>query len=174
MSSDRAVYRSTHPDVLKIWNDYDATAEEWQERINAFLAEHGFTGRNVHFNTTTNSIYGVKHDDGEVPAGWRIDRKYGYLVPRLTSKAGKVIDAQLGELRRPDPREMVPGMPKNCLAGRHFMTCAMRSMAGAIYVTWPRPIPESQVDLSIWERVKLSEYYAVVEAEEAAGEARDV
>ncbi|MEV7014076.1 hypothetical protein [Streptosporangium sp. NPDC051022] len=163
----KVVYRSAHPDVLKIWGDSDAATQDWQTQVEAFLDEHRLTGRNVYFSDASSAILGVEHNENEeVPPGWRVHRTHGYLVPRLTTKAGKTANTRLDELKRPDPRDEVPGMPKNCLVGASFMTCGMQVMGGVLYVTWPRPIPESQVDLAVWEPVKLSEYYAAIEAAE--------
>ncbi|MER7213548.1 hypothetical protein ABT340_41345 [Streptosporangium sp. NPDC000239] len=169
--ADKTVYRSTHPDVLKIWDVADTATRDWHAQVEMFLAEHDLAGRKVYFSSASSTVLGVEHVDGEeVPCGWRVHRSQGYLVPRLTTKEGKLLNARLTELKRPDPRDQVPGMPKNCLADASFLTCGMQFMGGALYVTWSKPIPEKQVDSTIWERVKLSEYYAAVEAaEEVAG-----
>jgi hypothetical protein len=45
---------------------------------------------------------------------------------------------------------------------------ACRENDSALYVTWKHAPPADWVDTVIWERVPLSEYYAVVEAEESA------
>ncbi|MFC3984927.1 hypothetical protein [Streptosporangium jomthongense] len=167
------VYRSSSSDILKIWDDANSDVRDWHDQIDAFLDEHGLTGRSVFIDTAFGRPCGVGHNDSDVPHGWRVHRTHGYLVPRLTTKEGKLLSVRLGALTRPDPRDQVPGMPKNCIAEGAFMTCGMRPMGGALYVTWPRPIPEKQVDLTIWEKTKLSEYYAALEAIEAAEEVAD-
>ncbi|SEN88043.1 hypothetical protein [Nonomuraea pusilla] len=168
MSTDKTVYRSTHPDVLSVWHASIEAREAWGELMETFLDEHGFGTRNVYVSHS-GRVLGVEHIEGEdVPDGWRIDSRTGYLMPRLASRKGKAIGASLAELTQPDPRDAMPGMPKTMFVSLALLTCGLALIDGALYATWSRPIPEERVDLTIWERVKLSEYYAAVEAAEAA------
>jgi len=162
--SDKTVYRSSHSDVLAAWHAAADAREKWADQMTAFLADYGFGSRSVYVSHS-GRVLGVEHMDGEeVPDGWRVDTRTGYVMPRRASKAGKKIGARLGELNQPDPRDAVPGMPRDCFVSLAMLTCGLEIVGGALYATWSRPIPEDQVDLAIWERVKLSEYYAVLEA----------
>lgn len=167
MGTDLTVYRSANPEVLRRWHTTKDAVEAWGDKLKAAIEDLGLGDRQVYYDQITGRIMGVLHDDGEIPAGWRIDRRTGYLVPKLTTKAGKEIGARLTALRRPDPRDLL-GMPKHVFVDLSLLTCGLRLMDGALYVHWSKPIPEDEVDLTLWERVRLSEYYAVVEREEAA------
>ncbi|TMR11058.1 hypothetical protein ETD86_37070 [Nonomuraea turkmeniaca] len=166
----KTAYRTTHPDALAAWRSAADAREEWGKQMDAFLAEHGLSGRTV-WVSHSGRVFGIEHvHDTDVPEGWRIDSRTGHLMPRLAKKAGKLIDARLDELKQPDPRDAMPGMPKDCFVSLALLTCGLALLGEALYATWSRPIPEEQVDLTIWERIKLSEYYAAWEAHEAEQE----
>ena len=175
--SGLTVYRSTHPDALRRWHATTEAMDAWSEKMQATLITLGVDGREVWYDQVSGRIIGLGHTGGDdVPEGWRVDARTGYLVPRRSTKAGKQIAAVLDGMRRPDPRAL-PGMPAQVMAGVHFLTCGLEYMGGALYVRWSRPIPEKLVDSAIWERIKLSEYYAALEAHQAqeaaeAGEAQ--
>lgn len=167
--SDKVVYRSTHPDVLRRWHEVSAAVDAWSTQLKDGLAEIGMAGYKVYYDQVDGNIMGLTPKDGDVPDGWRIDARTGYLKPRLSTKQGKAIGAKLDALRRPDPRDL-QGMPKHAFAGLSFLTCGLHYLDDALYVTWSKPIPEGQIDRGIWERVKLSEYHAAVEAHQEATE----
>lgn len=166
-TADLTVYRSTDPEVLRRWHDTKAAVEAWGDKLKAALHDLGMGDRQVWYDQISGRLMGLARGEGETPDGWRIDRRTGYLVPRLTTKAGKEIGAKLSALRRPDPRDLI-GMPKHVFVSLSLLTCGLKLLDGALYVHWSQPIPEDEVDLTLWERVRLSEYYAVVEREEAA------
>jgi hypothetical protein len=166
MSASKVVYRTSHPDALAAWHSAAAAREAWADQMKAFLDEHGFGNRSVYIGHS-GRVLGINHEQGDdVPDGWRVDSRTGHLMPRLAKKAGKAIDARLAELHQPDPRDAMPGMPKECFVSLALLTCGLALIEGALYATWSRPIPEDQVDLTVWERIKLSEYYAAVEAQQ--------
>ncbi|MDP4501017.1 hypothetical protein [Nonomuraea turcica] len=165
--TDLTIYRTTSPAVLQRWHDTENAIEAWGKQVEAALAELGMGDRTIYYDQVSGRITGISTEADDIPDGWRMDRRTYHLVPRLTSKAGKAIGAKLDSLRRPDPRDL-PGMPKHAFAGLSFLTCGLAFMGGALYAQWSKPIPEHNVDLATWERVKLSEYYAVLEAHEAA------
>lgn len=165
--SDLTVYRSTKPDVVQRWLDARDAVNAWSDKLKTALADLGLAGRDAFYNEITGRIEGIGYDGGYVPDDWRVDRRTGYLVPRLTTKAGKTIDATLVGLLRPDPRNL-PGMPRQVYVSLNRLTCGVEEIGGALYVKWSQPIPEDDVDLTVWERIKLSAYYAVLEARDDA------
>lgn len=165
---DLVVYRTTSPDALAAWHSAVAARETWCEQMKTFLAEHNLGERTVYVSHTGRVLGVERFDDEDAPEGWRIDSRTGYLMPRLATRTGKQVDARLTALIQPDPRDAVPGMPKTLFVSLAMLTCGLALMDGTLYATWSRPIPDEQVDLTAWERVKLSEYYAVVEAFDAA------
>jgi hypothetical protein len=170
----KVVYRSTHPDVFAHW---EATAsadaqQAWRDRVNAVLADLGFPGRRFATKAETRVI-GVEHPTNEdIPEGWRRDRDLpSAIVPNRRTAAGKKIGKRLDELNRPDPRNNLPGgMPGDAFNSHTLMFPGIAKHAGAVYVIWSDAIDDTNrvdIDSSVWERIRLSEYYAVLEAEEA-------
>ncbi|MGI5223582.1 hypothetical protein [Actinoallomurus sp. CA-142502] len=143
-------------------------------------------------------IAGVEYRDGDpVPTGWRLRKRRGRvegLTPHRGTQAGRAIAAQIQACPVPDmPQAHLPGMPADRPSDEGLRSPGLREMAGAVYVTWtidaipeiPADGPEREehlgddehwrtirlvhhVDLAIWERVPLSQYYATVEAQDEA------
>jgi hypothetical protein len=180
---DKIVYRSTHPDVLAHWEKTGSAEAQnaWRDRVNQALAELGFPGRRF---ATTNGfedieVTGVEHPDGEdIPVGWKRTKKLaGAIVPDKRRAAGKRAAERLAALTAPNPRSKMPGgMPRACFAGTGMalMRPGVARHGEAVYVIWSAELEEptaTQIDTAIWERVKLSEYYAAVEAAETPASA---
>jgi hypothetical protein len=169
------VYRSTHPDVLTHWQrTASAEAQQaWLDKVNAAIADLGFPGRRFATSNETRVI-GVEHPTDEpIPAGWRRDRRLpSAIVPARRYSAGKKIGERLDALSRPDPRKALPGgMPEIALnkAESVFLYAGVTRHGDAVYVTYSGDIDKSyrvHIDPRVWESVRLSEYYAVLEAEE--------
>lgn len=168
----KIVYRSTHPDVIEHWRNTGAAEAQnaWRARVDEALADLGFPGARPVLKGETR-VVGVECS-AEPPDGWRRNRDLaGTIAPARRTAAGKKIGERLDTLRRPDPRQNMPGgMPEVAFAKHTFMQCGIAPHGDAIYVTWPDEIDKgdgSHIDLTVWERIKLSEFYALLEAEEA-------
>lgn len=175
--ADLTVYRSTHPDVVAAWRKLQTDATAIGKARAAYLDELGFPGRQA--LVLGQMMLGVAHsiDDGPLPAGWRWDAKTrGAIVPDRRTVKGKQIDKRLAELTVPG-REVVllGGMPDTvwALEAGHTYDPGVRLLGDAVYVTWS--CTSAQVmrrvrdfDSGMWQQIKLSEYYAAVEAHEAA------
>ncbi|MFC9973607.1 hypothetical protein ACFVH6_22200 [Spirillospora sp. NPDC127200] len=171
--NDPIAYRSTHPDVLAHWeNTASAAAQQaWRDRVNAAIADLGFPDRK--FATAGRfTVIGVEHPEDEpIPDGWRRDRDLPTaIVPARRTKTGKDIGRRLDALHRPSPRRDLPGgMPEVAFARHSFMRCGVELLGGAVYVTWSDELDEADarhIDPQVWERVRLSQYYAAREAEQ--------
>jgi hypothetical protein len=179
--SDKTVYRSTHPDVLKVWDDAHKRAEEIDKARRALLDELGFEGRPGLIDDV--GIYGVQHLDehGPVPDGWLRDRRTeGAIVPDRRRKLGREVAGKFKGLTMPDLRRLLPGgMPSTVLhleISKRFWP-AIKRFDDAVYVVWgcdPEQLERAdRINSEVWERVKLSEYYAAVEVHEAAQAEQD-
>lgn len=170
----KIVYRSTHPDVLEHWRRTgSAEAQQaWRERVNEVIADLGFPGHRFATKGET-EVVGVEYpQDKPYPKGWRRNSKLPSAIsPDRRTTAGKGIGQRLDKVSRPNPRSGLPGgMPEVALAKHTFMHCGVRRIGDAIYVTWSSEIDSGDarhIDPAVWERVKTSEYYAALEAEEA-------
>ncbi|GAA1614586.1 hypothetical protein GCM10009733_008500 [Nonomuraea maheshkhaliensis] len=162
------VYRTTNPEVLQRWREVNNAVDTWRDRVHATLTEHGLSGREVYIDEPFGTFEGIAPAAGDditqPPQGWRHNPKNGLFLPRRSTTKGKQIAAALAE-PRPDPRRL-PGMPAIVWIGLRRLLSGLRFMDGALYAEWANPLPDDQVDLSIWEPVRLSEYYRVVEAAE--------
>lgn len=167
---DKTVYRTTNADVLKRWHDTNAAVTEWAKTLEIALEEMGVGGRMAFYDQVSGRVIGVAAHGGPIPEGWRRDRSHDRIVPARSTKPGKAIGARLDALRRPEVRDL-PGMPKHAMPGLCLLTVGLEEIDGVVYAKWSRPISEDEVDLAVWERVKLSEYFRVLEEQQERGEA---
>ncbi|MEV0831487.1 MULTISPECIES: hypothetical protein [Streptosporangiaceae] len=174
--ADLTVYRTRQPETVALAASYTEAYKAWQARVAETLTDLGFPEREpvVAGALLRYGVAGIKHQDGEmIPPGWRVTWMYDQdlLVPDRRTKAGKAAGARLEQLEMPtDPRRLLPGMPAEVRIDGHRYNPGMacRENDSALYVTWKHAPPADWVDTVIWDRVPLSEYYAVVEAEDAA------
>jgi hypothetical protein len=171
-------YRSTHPDVLAHWaKTGSAEAQKtWRDNIAAAIAELGFAGER-RFVTVSGwndtRVIGVEHPkDEDIPVGWKPLKDFpGAVTPDKRRAAGKRAAARLDSLPCPNPRKRMPGgMPSMTFIGAKMAQPGVGRHGDAVYVTWSAELEESEasnLDPAVWERVKLSEYYAAKEQHEA-------
>jgi hypothetical protein len=170
----KIVYRSTHPDVLEHWRKTGAAEAQqaWRTSLKEALTELGFDGRRPILKGDTR-VVAVEYD-GEPPEGWRRNHDFaGSIAPARRTATGTKIGERLDRLNRPDPRKNIPGgMPELAFTRKNprFLMCGIEARGDAVYVTWGEELDEGDarhIDPTVWERIKTSEYYAVLEAEEA-------
>lgn len=180
MKDEPTVFKTSDPRVLESFTKAKDAHAEWRKAI------HEFT-KSVHpeAGPMVGTTWGVDNFDGislvdPIPDGWRVmkqKRGADFLVPKRSVKAGKAAGAQLDALRKaPDVRASLLGMPNLVWHGMGSTSPGVddRLEDGVLYVTWSTdPIKAdkgfsntAELDLDIWERVKLSEFYALKEAKE--------
>lgn len=185
--SDKIVFRSTDPDVRAAYEAACAEHSEWSRKIHQLAKE--LLGPDAYpivqegWGRKSLSGFGPVPDD--VPAGlriWKPRNSLSHLVPHKSTKIGQEIAERVKELERaPDVRAALPGMPSCALDGLTIMSPGVDVIDDAIYVYWSND-PDAadtgwsksakKVDPELWQRVKLSEYYAAKEAaEESEGAA---
>lgn len=169
--SPEVVYRSSHPDVLAYWKAAQDADQAWRERVQSALAEIGFADHN--FVMRGQNVIGVAHPVSEpIPHGWRkCSDLAGAIVPARNTREGKRIGLALDGLKRPDPRSGMPGgMPASALEGRLVRIHPGIELDGdVVWVSWSGPLGEQdadRIDPAVWERVPLSQYWAMREAAE--------
>jgi hypothetical protein len=167
--SDPTVFRTTSRAVLDAWEAGQKALNEWRGRFNDGCAALGIDPDQVIANTWTGRIKGVRDYSNTAPAeGWRHDQRAGLRMPALKTPAGRQIAAALDELRRPQPADGLPGLPLTILNNRGlYLVHVQQFDNSSLYARWESEVGDRDgVDLHIWERVKLSDYYLVVEAHE--------
>ncbi|REF00240.1 hypothetical protein [Thermomonospora umbrina] len=174
------VYRSTHPDVLAHWDRAGSADAQtaWRARVDQVIADLGFPGRR--FATSDGlrgvKVTGVEHPKDEpVPAGWRRDGSLpGAITPDRRRRLGKEVAERLDGLAAPNPRRDLPGgMPDVAFSSLRLMRPGVARLGDAVVVTWSAEIDSGDaehIDPAVWERIRLSEYYAAVEAEQDGGQ----
>lgn len=169
------VFASSRADIVALEPRYQKAHRAWRRRAKSLLRELGLAERNIMTEggwRSTRRFVGVSWSYNEdPPEGWKFDGKHCVLLPRMSTKAGKAIADKLAACQPPtDPRDELPGMPAHHLDG--LRACAPgleirnRDVLATVYVKWGCALPLDRVDLGIWRQVPLSEYYALVEAEE--------
>ena len=181
--SDLTVYRSRDPEVLAAYKAAWDAVDAYVKETDAVLAEAGvgdYQTWRQQGGWMIGHFSGIDIPEGQKPPqGWRMNRDYA--VPDKRTKAGREVAQRLAAVRHPgDPRQAFIGMPSDVFTGGgRVLSAGVRVLedGGALYVMWttdPAGHRESfrsrdaEVDLSLWERVKLSEYYAEVERADAA------
>lgn len=174
--SPEVVYRSNHPDVLAHRDKHPALFKEWRSKVEETLVGLGFP---VDSDIVLNgqAFTGVVIEPGApLPDGWRRNRDHReWIHPTKRTAAGRKIAARLEALPQPDPRQGLPGgMPSRCFAakGMAFMHCGVAELGGCVVVTWSDELEKpsaDRIDPEVWERIPLSQYWAMREAAEAEG-----
>lgn len=176
-----AVYRTRDPKTVAQYRANVASAGQWKQRLAEFRAEHNIPATcqlwaNRQFDGATYPI-GFSWDGKEpAPPGWRIPMGYGHPVipvtiqPNRRVKAGKEIGRQLDQLSHPGRKARL-GMPLDATDYesmiRYWFGLGFDELTEALWVGWaidPTIDKRFVQDLDpVWERVKLSEYYAMAE-----------
>jgi hypothetical protein len=166
--ADKTVYRTERPEVVALRGKWSDAHREMCARRDCFLSEHAPEGAAAQIveGVWGRMMVGISLDGraDEVPDGWRLDPRQGFLVPRRNTRRGKTIVEALGKVRMANPRDDLPGMPSLHWAGRSFAWPAVEFHGEAMYVVWGGGGPPAEeIDSDVWERVRLSEWYAMVE-----------
>lgn len=170
--SDDTIYRSSHSDILAAWEQAQETWRAYVAQRAAQVEAWGFTDRPMY---VTRSVFGDRvagfgylTGEQQAPDGWRRERGKAWMAPARTTPRGKVIGrefdavAQVPNLRRSFERF---GMPTTLsVGGLRITTYEAELYDDAVWVRWHDAEPSSEPPAEFWERVKLSEFYAMVES----------
>lgn len=172
--TDKHVYRTAAADVIAEREAFNNEYIEWSASIKSLVASWypDTDARPAVYDQFGHLEFrGVdglpwKHP---LPEGFRRDPKLGIVVPFKSRKAGKEIVKQMAALSAPvHLRRRLRGMPAYVLGGHHGLMCqpGIERHGAHVYVVWSTLLdPETEYDPTVWEAVRLSEYYAAREAE---------
>jgi hypothetical protein len=175
--SDGAAYKTKSPSVMKAWRAFLKAHEEQMDRHQEMVDRYG---RNLYCNSDgfglsvrVTGFESLEDDElgqvlgelGELRVPAR--RQYPMIVkPNIRRKAGKDLRDELESLTIPGPQ--LPGMPEWTLVGLSVLRVRLTTHGDWLYAWWAMPIEDStqkgQVSKRLWKPIKLSEYYAMVEA----------
>lgn len=193
MSATGMAFRSNHPDVLKVPEDYRVLRNSFIEQKNAWAAK--WSGDQKldaialqGFRIEVVGLLWTNQGEPNVP-GFRLSatfssRKYGgpVLVPDKRYKAGKEASAEMVKIRLKYQNEALPGMPHDFWGTPRggasgipiYHPSAMFFWDGYMYVGWPVDAGKEgedrlrgegfEVDEKFgWERTSLSMFYTAYE-----------
>ena len=165
---DLTVYRATGSTVLQRWHEVGDALKAWQAEVEAVFEQEGLGGdRPILYGDYDGRVLGVSYDGGPIPDGWRVQA--ARLTPHRGTREGKRIANLLDAIVYPDPR-VLPGMPKHARPhGAPGLLIVEPELVGdTVFARWANPIEETHIDLTMWRRAKLSEYYLAKEAAEGS------
>lgn len=159
---DAAVYKSTHPDVLAAWEDSVCRHVGWVAAVKRFAAR--WPGHQALQTSYPGHKFIVGLDGTEQPGPeWRWNRQRGQWVPDKRNKAGKALSKEMNELAVQGLGKL-PGMPSEILGPGHMYSHGVDVWDRVVWVSWNCGADLlADIDLTIWEPGKLSEYYAAKE-----------
>ncbi len=184
MAIDTVVFRTTDQRVLDEITTYEKEHKAWRRRLKKLVKELDPTDERQPivssggFSSTETfvglSLVSADYRSNPVnpgpPAGWRVDKKRGVLLPHKSKPEGKAIAKKIDGCQPPKHiRQRLLGMPHGHMNGLSWCRPGLeiRENETAVYVLWSAPAPP-KIDRDIWEQVALSKYYALVEREDAA------
>ena len=186
--TQKAVYRSTHPEVLAAWDDTQQRHRELAEKVKALRAEfpnhppmvYRYSDRaqfsHLSFHEDMPSI-GNDFGPPPEPEGWRIKKEgrstYLGWVPDKRTKAGKAMAARLAEIKVTGMGHF-PGMPTTVLEGNHWYSHGSVVHDGVAYAHWGCSFADVEssnwsrgLDTDMWQRCRMSEFWMAKEAHDA-------
>lgn len=169
---DKTIYRTTDPRMTSLWAKWNAEKDEYVTQRDAFLAEYAPEGCALMLSSGFGGArplgVSVEGWSEKVPDGWRLDRKHWVLVPFKKTAQGKRIAVALATLKRRDQRADLVGMPSFLMDGFAWHQPGIEIHDDAMFVIWSDGGPPAdEIDSTVWERVRLSEWYALIEDEAA-------
>lgn len=125
------------------------------------------------------AIYCGAYEQPPAGSGWRLDAKEKYWYPKLREAAGKARQRELRALKGIGTGDVAKelGVPELIFAGMYMYYPGFSADydTKTVYLTWGSYECKKDMDKALeshpefqWESVKRSEWYAYVEAKEAA------
>jgi hypothetical protein len=160
------IYRSSHPDVLAAWDKARDDEDAYNQRLATQMKAWGFDHTKIYVSSSAwgaPRLMAIVHH-GELPTGWRNEggRDSGRIVPY---RKNKELAAQFDALViMPSVRKALrsEGMPDHAFRSLSVTAPGISRRDDTVWVHWRDVEPEGVGDK--WERVKLSDFYAMVEA----------
>lgn len=179
--ADKYVYRTQDPEILAAIEQYKTDEYAWRKASRALMRKWFGRGKNAPKIVTRGDHWiGVSVGQGDPPAGWRLERRHWIWVPFRTKPAGKLVAQAMDGCQPPKPpNNRFKGMPAFVMGamsngmGLAMHSAGARELDGWLYATWSveltaTPKKDRSYDPAVWEPVPLSQFYAAVEAADAA------
>lgn len=163
----KAVYSSTHDDVLKTWSRNEAGLKQFGKECDELRSKSPIPGLDpVYMSggfTPNRWVIGFDTpDDYQHIEGWRIDRD-GYLVPDKRTKIGRAIKFPSFSY------ESLPGICEFVTSDSHWHRPLPNLIDGVVWMGWtidPETANHFEIDRGMWNRRLMSDYWLAVESEQ--------
>lgn len=179
-----AVFKSKAPEVI---DAYEARANElwaeYRDKVKALQEEWGVEQLSCRDDWNggqfVTGYVPASHKDEPMP-GFRNDRDTGFMVPAKRTAEGKAIVQRIKDVHYKPGKK--PGLPGTVMGEGYMGPMVLRQLNGTWYAYCTVPLRKgdernphtgslSEVDVQLWEPVKLSEYFLDLETHEAANPA---
>lgn len=182
------VFKTDQPEQIEKFIAWQGERKAWSKAEHELAEE--VTGQSSFMTVGTGRLSALPWPiDTELPIGWKRAKGQSYIVPDMRLKVGKDWSKRIAELPKVTERVHCDGQPgmvrhagaPNGGAYMHEPTYHRFTDDGDLFMIWSCECKRDDdyysiiknVDAAIWEPVRLSEFYAEVEAEKdrAAAEA---
>jgi hypothetical protein len=165
----QAVFRSNDWNVISTHNGWKMGRDKFLEFVDELDAEYDRDPLFTRAAATGNKVVGfaARDEDRETPPeGLRYDKTHRFLVPNKSTTTGKKIAKRFQE--NINPRPTYPGMPEMTMgggdAGVQVFYPGFEEIDGWLYATWGCDRNTvADYDATLWEPVRLSEWYRLKE-----------
>lgn len=162
--SPTVAFRSEHPDAVEAWDLGQLALAAFDAAKNALMDDYPGDDRGVLVQSGWGRLTAVGLSGAQPEGPWRENQRHGGWTPNTRLKAGRELAKRLSGIVYAWPG--MPGMSDRVMgAGRMYWPGCMKALDGAVWVTWGLPggvAPE--VDLEVWEPMKLSAFHLAHEA----------
>jgi hypothetical protein len=163
-----AWWSSTHPEVIKAYEDFDRDIRRWRQKLGELLALSGLPADTRLFHRGSDTMIGFTVPPQGAPEGWRVD-KGNHLVPRQRTKAEREgqIFTRFKELQ-PIPRavDYLPGMPHTLwMDDRVFFPQVFRPAIAVLVFIMGNPAKAAEPFIvgEQWTEMKMSTFHLLRE-----------
>lgn len=160
-------YSSSAPEVVAAWEEFKEHKAEVAERRKAVADKYGRALMVRSDWDHGNKVAGFAMGDEPYDEKAFKVTKYTTLEPRMSTKAGKAVAAELAELNQRGIK--FPGMPSWFFGGLRVFAPAVFEHDGTLWLYWADE-PDPPADKALWTEQPLSSYYLAKEHEAARRE----
>jgi len=161
------VFKSTHPEVIAVVEEWKQAAYAFRKNLSRWLDQHNAEPVWFKANGTRPArMVGLTPiGEAEPPLGWR-ENKNGYWVPDKRRIPGKEAQKQMDSTTCISQLKILsPFIPVQAMAPGHWYAAGVNEIDGVVYITHTNAFTFEGNEY--FEPIKLSEYYAAIEVDEA-------
>lgn len=177
MNEISVVYLARVPKQVDQWRArYDLSLRRWQRSVENFQKEHRISDLVIRTDFSGCWIAGYRTDTSIVApkAGFKRDKRLGYIVPNTDTPEGKMIAERMKSIRL--ITGSVPGLPDGIRGKRFAGAFKLEKIGENWFATLPFEVSAddlSHVDKKLWKKIPVKSYIEIVEHEILERKARE-